>query len=163
MDEEVSKKIFDDELDHKTVPTFLQTLQNCLKVCAGKNADNLAKDDSQKITYTTFINVGNSSGYLLPLWKNLCRDKNFAVKNTHFKKTTKKNISNITTGGSSIPPIGDSFNYIETNSNKFRHAVFGKLENTVIFHLNKISFCYDGCSNPTSNTPICLGRFKKQL
>ena len=35
MDEVVSiKKYFDDELDQITVPTFIQTLQNYLKVCA---------------------------------------------------------------------------------------------------------------------------------
>ena len=69
MDEEVSnKKYFDDELDHNTIPTFLQTLQNYLKACSGKNVHNLAKDDSQIFTDTNFINVGNSGGYLLPLW-----------------------------------------------------------------------------------------------
>ena len=33
---------------------------------------------------------------------------------------------------------------------------------TVIFRLSNNSLSFNGCSNPASNTPACVGRFKKQ-
>ena len=59
-------------------------------------------------------------------------------------KATKINIPTGNTGASSIPPIEDSFIYIETSSNVFGPAVFDKIERTFVFHFSKSIFYYNG-------------------
>ena len=136
MGEEISnKKYLDDELDHTTISTFVQTLQNYLKFCNGNNAYNLANYESQRITDTTIFNVGTFDGDLLHLWKILCNDKNNAGRDTKFIKATKMNIPTGKTGGSSIPLIYDSFICIETSSNNFAPALFGNFLKDTCFSL----------------------------
>ena len=90
MDGEVSiKKQIDDEVDQKTILTFIQTQMKYVKVFAGNDAHILANCQSQRFTDTTISNVGNSGGYLLPLWKTLCNDIKNAGKNRKFKKKDK--------------------------------------------------------------------------
>ena len=63
----------------------------------------------------------------------------------------------------SLPPIADSFKYIETSSNNHGNNVFVSFERTDKNQISNISFYYKRFSILTNDSLKSLGRFKIQL
>ena len=61
-----------------------------------------------------------------------------------------------------LPPIGNSFMYIETSSSNHGNNVFVSWERTDIQITNK-TFCYNSFSILTNNSLKSMGRFRIQL
>ena len=78
----------------------------------------------KKITDTTIIENPNTGGYLLQNWIIKCTDKNNNGKIQNFIKSTKTSSPTGYSGAMSLPPIGNSFMYIETSSNNHGSNVF---------------------------------------
>ena len=117
QDNELSnKKYNDDSIGEGTLVRFNPTLQNYLKVSVGNDIYKLTKFDKIQLTDTTTMKAGNTGGYVLPYWKNVCNDNNNNGKITNFIKSTKTKSPNGDSGATSLPPIGTAFMYIETSS-----------------------------------------------
>ena len=157
-----NKKYVDDQLDKNTIVRFNQTLQNYLKVSVGNDTYNLTKYDKIKIYDTTVIKSPNTAGYLLPYWKISCNDRNNNGKIANFVRSTKTNSPTGDSGATSLPPIGDSFMYIETSSNINGNNVFVSWERTDIIQISNITFYYNRFSTSDSNLRA-MGRFRIQL
>ena len=138
-----NKRYTDDEPDKKTMVRFNETLQNYLKVSVGNDTYNLTKYDKIQLTDTTFMKTPNSGGYLLPYWKTICNDKNNNGKIENFIKSTKTNSPTGDSGGTSLPPIGTAFMYIETSSGNHGNNVFCSFERTDIIQFTNITFYYN--------------------
>ena len=79
-------------------------------------------------------------------------------------KPTKTNSSTGYSGATRLPPIGNSFMYIETSSNNYGHErVFVSFKRTDIIQISNISFCYNRFSILTNNSKKSMGRFRIQL
>ena len=78
----------------------------------------------KQITDTTVVKLGNNCGYLLQQWNRKCNERNGARKITNFVGATKTNSPTGDSWATCLPPIGDSFLYIETNSNNHGAKVF---------------------------------------
>ena len=120
----VNKKYIDNELDKNTILRFNQTLQKYLKVLVGNDTYNLTKYKKIQLTDTTIIIYPNSVGYLLQNGVFKCNNKNTSGKIQNFMRSTKTNSPTPDSGATSIPPIGNSFMYIETSSNNHGYIVF---------------------------------------
>ena len=67
-----------------------------------------------QITDATIIKAPSTGGDLLQIWGIKCNDKTFSGKLQNFIKSTKTNCPTGNSGATFLPPIGDSFVYIET-------------------------------------------------
>ena len=157
-----NKKYIDDELDKNTIVRFNQTLSNYLKVSVGNDTYNLTKFDKIQLIDTTVIKYPNNGGYLLQNWNLRCNDKNNNGKIPNFIKSTKTNSPTGDSGATSLPPIGDSFMYIETSSNNKGNNVFVSSERIDIIQITNISFYYNRYSSSNQNLRA-MGRFRIQL
>ena len=108
------------------------------------------------------MKAGNTGGYLLPYWKNICNDKNNSGKISNFIKSPKTNSPTGPSGATMLPPIGNAFMYIETSSNINGNKVFVSLVRTDIIQITNISFYYNRFSSSDNNLRG-MGRFKIQL
>ena len=158
-----NKKYIDDELDKNTIVRFNQTLQKYLKVSVRKDIYNLNKNDKIQLTDITTMKAGNTGGYLLPYWKNVCNDKNNNGKIRNFIKSTKTNSPTGNSGATSLPPIGTAFMYIETSSGNHGNIVFCSFERTDIIQITNITSYYNRFSILTENNLKAMGRFTIQL
>ena len=157
-----NKKYVDDELDKNTIVRFNQTLQNYLKVSVGNDIYDLTKYDKVLLTDTTIIKNPNSGGYLLQNWNIRCNDKNDNGKIQNFIRSTKTYSPIDNSGATNIPPIGNSFMYIETTSNNHGNNVFVSFERTDIIQITKITFFYNRFSISDVNLRA-MGRLRIQL
>ena len=73
------------------------------------------------------------------------------VKYKNFEKLTKSNSPTGKSGATSLPPIGDSFMYIETSSNNTGKNVFVSWERTDIIQITNITFYYNRISISDNN------------
>ena len=164
-DNEVSnKKYIDNELDKNTILRFNQTLQNFLKVTVGNETYNLTKYDKIQITDITEIKFPNTGSDLLQKWNIKCNNKTNQSRITDFLKSTKTNSPTGNSGATSLPPIGDSFMYIETSSsNHGNDDVFVSWERTNVFQISNISLYYNKLSILTDDLRKPMGRFRIQL
>ena len=96
-----NEKIIDGELDKNTFLRLNQTLENYLKVSVGNDTSNLSKYDEIPFTDTTFIRNSKTGGYVLPLWKTYCNDRNGGGKIPNFIRATKSSSSTIHSGATS--------------------------------------------------------------
>ena len=160
--EVANKKYLDDELDKNTILRFNQTLENYLKVSVGNDTYNLTKYDKIQLTDITVIKYPNNDGYLLQNWVIKCNDKNINGKIQNFIRSTKTNSPTGDSGANSLPPIGDSFMYIETSLNNNGNKVFVSFERTNIIQITNISFYYNRFSSSNQNLRA-MGRFRIQL
>ena len=144
-DNEVSdKRYVDDSLGENTLLRFNQTLENYLRVSVGNDIYNLTKYNKIQITDTTEIKYPNIGSDLLQKWNIKCNNKNNVSKVGDFIKSTKTNSPTGHSGATSLPPIGKSFMYIETNSNNHGHErVFVSFERTDIIKISNITFYYN--------------------
>ena len=157
-----NKKYVDDQLDKNTIVRFNQTLQNYLKVSVGNDIYNLTKYNKILLTDITIIKYPNSGGYLLQHWNIKCNDQNNNGKIQNFVKSTKTSSPTGNSGATSLPPIGNSFMYIETTSNNHGNNVFVSFERTDIIQITNISFYYNRFSISDINFRS-MGRFRIQL
>ena len=163
-DNEVSnKKYVDDSIGEGKWLRFNQTPENYLKVSVGNDTYNLTKYDKLLITDTTIINFPNTGGYLLQKWVINCNDKNNNGKIQNFIKSTKTNSPTGYSGATILPPIGNSFMYIETSSNNHSNNVFVSFERTDIIQISNITVYYNRFSILTNDSLKAMGRFRIQL
>ena len=158
-----NKKYIDDELDKNTVLRFNQTLESYLEVSVGNDTYNLTKFNKIQLTDITVMKAGNSGGYLLPSWRIFCNDRINNGKITNFIKSTRTNSPTPDSGAMSLPPIGDSFMYIETSSNNHGNNVFVSWERIDIIQITNITFYYNRFSILTDDSEKSFGRFRIQL
>ena len=165
LDNELAnKKYIDDELDKNTVLRFNQKLQIYLKVSVGNDTYNLTKYNKIQITDTTEIKYPNIGSDLLQKWNIKCNNKNNQSRISDFIKSTKTNSPTGHSGATSLPPIGNSFMYIETSSNNHGHErVFVSFERTDIIQITNITFYYNRFLILTNNFKKSMGRFRVQL
>ena len=149
--------------ESSTLVRFNRTLQNYLKVSVGNDTYNLTKYNKISITDITEIKFPNSGTALLQKWKIYCNNKNNQSRTTHFIKSTKTNNSTGFSGAESLPPIGNSFMYIETSSNNHGNNVFVSWETTDIIQISNITFYYNRFSILTNEDKKSMGRFRIQL
>ena len=117
-----------------------------------------------QLTNTTSMKAGNTGGYLLPYWKNICNDKKSNGNITNFMKSTKSNSATGDSGATILPPIGSAFLYIETSSSNHGHnRVFVSWERTDIIQITNITFYYSSFLILTNNDLKAMGRFRIQL
>ena len=140
-----------------------QTLQNYLKVSVGNDTYNLTKYDKIQITDTTEMRYPNIGCDLLQKWNNKCNNKNNQARITDFIKSTKTNSPTGFSGAELLPPIGNSFMYIETSSNNHGDDVFVSWERTDIIQISNITFYYNRFSILTNDSKKSMGRFKIDL
>ena len=159
----VNKKYLDDELDKKTIVRFNQTLENYLKVSVGNDIYNLTKYNKIQLTDITITKYPNNGGYLLQNWNIKCNDRNNNGKISNFIRSTKTNSPSANSGAKSLPPIGDSFMYIETSNNNHGDNVFVSWERTDTIQIRNITFYYNRYSILTNDNLRNMGRFRIQL
>ena len=165
LDHELSnKKYVDDSIGEGTIVRFNQTLENYLKVSVGDDIYNITKYDKIQITDTTEMRYPNIGSDLLQKWNIKCNNKNNVSKVGDFIKSTKTNSPTGHSGATSLPPIGNSFMYIETSSNNHGHErVFVSWERTDIIQISNITFYYNRFSILTNDSLKSMGRFRIQL
>ena len=149
--------------ESSTLVRFNQTLQNYLKVSVGNDTYNLTKYDKIQITDKTEMRYPNIGSDLLQKWTIKCNNKNNQAKITDFIKSTKTNSPTGYSGASSLPPIGNSFMYIETSSNNHGDDVFVSWERTDIIQISNITFYYNRFSILNNNSKKSMGRFRIEL
>ena len=157
-----NKKYVDDQLDKNTIVRFNQTLQNYLKVSVGDTIYNLTKYNKYYLTDITRIQYPNNGGYLLQKWNIECRDVNGNGKVTNFIKSAKTQSPTAYSGADSLPPIGNSFMYIETSGNNRGNFTFVRLIRTDIIQIRNITFYYNRFSSDDENLRA-MGRFRIDL
>ena len=159
-----NKKYNDDSIGEGTIVRFNQTLQNYLKVSVGNDKYNLTKYDKIRIIDTPEIKSPNIGSDLLQKWYIRCNKKNIKSRITDFIKSTKTNSPTGHSGATTLPPIGNSFMYIETSSNNHSHErVFVGWERTDIIQISNITFYYNRYSILTNAAKKSMGRFRIQL
>ena len=150
--------------ESSTILRFNQTLQNYLKVSVGNDTYNLTKYDKIQITDTTEIKYPNIGSDLLQKWYIKCNNKNDVSKVGDFIKSTKTSSPTNDSGASILPPVGNSFMYIETSSNNHGHErVFVSFERTDIIQITNITYYYNRFSILTNEDKNSMGRFRIQL
>ena len=164
-DNELScEKYVDDSIREGTILRFTQTLTNYLKVSVGNDTKNLTKENKIQIIDTTEIKYPNIGSDLLQKWNIKCNNKNNRSRLTDFKKPTKTHSPIGHSGATSLPPIGNSFMYIETSSINHNHErVFVSWERTDIIQISNITYSYNRYSILTNAAKKSMGRFRIQL
>ena len=164
-DNEVSNKRYvDDSLGENKLLRFNQTLTNYLKVSVGNDTYDLTKYDKIQIIDTMELKYPNICSDMFQKSYIKCNNKINVSKVGDFLKSTKTNSPTTHSGATSLPPIGNSFMYIETSSNNHGHdRVFISFERTDFIQMSNISFHYNRFSILTSNSKESMGRFRKQL
>ena len=158
-----NKKYIDDSIGEGTLLRFNQTLQNYLKVSVRNDVYNLTKYDKIQLNERTVMKAGITGGYLLQNWNIKCKDKNGNGKISNFVKSTKTHSPSSNSGAESLPPIGNSFMYIETSPNNHGDNVFVSWERTDIIQIANITFYYNRYSILTNDDLKNMGRFRIQL
>ena len=125
---------------------------------------NLTKYDKLRITDTTEMRYPNIGSDLLQKWNIKCNNKNDVSKVGDFIKSTKTNSPTDCSGATSMPPIGNSFMYIETSGNNSGNDnIFVSWERTDIIQISNITFYYNRFSILTNNFKKSMGRFRIEL
>ena len=158
-----NKKYIDDELDKNTIVRFNQTLENYFKVSVGNDTYNLTKYNKIQLNGVTEIRNPNIGITLLPKWKIKNLNKINGSKLGNFLKSTITNSPTGCSGAMSLPPIGNSFMYIETSSNNHGNNVFVSWERTDIIQITNITFYYNRFLILTNDSLKSMGRFRVQL
>ena len=164
LDNEVSNQNYvHDSIGEGTLLRFNQTLTDYLKVSLGNDTYHLHKNDKIKITDMKIIKYRNTGGYLLQNWIINCNDRNNNGKIKNFIESTKTNSPTGYSGATSLPPMGNSFLYIETSSNNHGNNVFVSFERTDIIQPSNITFYYNRFSFSFNDSLKSRGRFRIQL
>ena len=92
-----------------------------------------------------------------------CNDKNNAGKIQNFIRSTKTNSPTGDSGATSLPPIGDSFMYIETSSNNNGDKVFCSWERSDNIQISNETFYYNRFSILTNDSLKSMLSIRIQL
>ena len=95
--------------------------------------------------------------------KNICNDRKNNGKIQNFIRSSKTSSPTNYSGATVLPPIGDSFMYIETSTNNYGENVFVSIERTDIIQISYITFYYNRFSIITNDDIKSMGQFKIQL
>ena len=165
LDNELSSKNYVvDSLGEGTLLRLNQTLENYLKVSAGKDTYSLTKYNKIQVIYTTESKCPIIGSDLVQKWNIRCNKKNNQSRITDFIKSTKTYSRTGSSGATSLPPIGNSFIYIETNSNEHGHdRVFVSWKKTDIIQKSNITFYYIRFSILNKNSEKSISRFRISL
>ena len=104
----------------------------------------------------------NSGLYLLQKRRIVCKDKNDNAKINNFIKTTKTQSPTENSGATELPPIGNSFMYLESSGNNNGDNTYVKLIRTDIIQITNISFYYNRFSISDENLRA-MPRFRIQI
>ena len=85
------------------------------------------------------------------------------VRKTNFIRATKTNSPTSYSGATILPPIGNSFMYMEKPSSNHGSIVSVSFERTDIFRSSNITFYLNRFSILTNDSLKSMGRFKIQL
>ena len=129
----------------------------------GNTAYKLQIYNKAQIIDTTVIQNGNTGGYVLQNWLIECLDKKDSGKISNFIKTTRTTSPTGDSGATNLPPIGDSFMFVETSGNNAGDdKVFCSWARTDLIHISNITFYYNRFS--TANEGLHkMGQFRIQL
>ena len=163
-DNEVSKeKDVDDSIGEGTRNRYNQSLENYLKASVGNDTYVLSKNDRRQITDTTTNKYPNTGRYLLQQWNTKCNHKKIKGKSQKFIKSTQTNCPMDHTGATLLPPIRDSFTYIETSQNNSgNEKIFVSFQRTDVLHVSNITFYCNRYSISTDDLLKSMCRFKLQ-
>ena len=163
-DNELSnKKFIDDSIGEGTLLRFNQTLSNYLKVSVGNDTYNLTKYYKIQFTDITGMRYPNIGSDLLQKWNIKCNNKNIVSKIWDFIKSSITNSPTGYSGATNLPPIGNSFMYIETSSNNHGNNVFVSWERNDIIQISNITFYYNRFSILTNDSKKSMGRIRVEL
>ena len=165
LDNELSTKNYvDHSIAEGTLLRFNQTLENYLKVSVGNDTWNLTNINKIQITDTTKFKLSNIGSDYLEKWNIKFKIKINQSRITDFIKSTKTNSPTGYSRATTLPPIGNSFMYIETSSNNHGHErVFVSWERTDLIQISNTTFHYNRFSILKNNSKKSLGRFRIQL
>ena len=161
LDNELAnKKYVDDSLGGNNILRYNQILEAFLELSVGKDVYNLTNYDKIQITDTTRKKLLTMEVFYYKMGIKKCNDKNENGKKSNFIKSTKTNSPTGDSGATSLPPIDDSFMYIETSSNNNGDNVFCSFERTDIIQISYITFYYNRFSARSTKS---MGRSRIQL
>ena len=165
LDNELAnKKYIDDEFNKNTVLRFSQTLTKYLKVSIGNDTYNLTKYNKIRLTDITEMRYPDLGADLLQKRNIKCNNRINQSRISDFIKATKTNSPTSQSRAESLPPIGNSFMYIETSSNNHgSDDVFVSWERTDIIQISNLIFHYNRFSILTNEDKKSMGRFRIQL
>ena len=132
-----------------------------MKVNINNSTYNLQIYNKILLTDTTIIKYPNHGGYLSPSWRIFCNDRNNNGKIQNFIRSTKTNSPTANSGSTVIPPIGNSFMYIETSGINSGENVFCSWERIDIIQISNITFSYNRFS--IQGDLRAMGRFRIQI
>ena len=113
------------------------------------------------VTEIRYPNIGIT---LLPKGKIINLKKINGAKVGSFLKSTITKSPTSHTGATSLPPIANSFMYIETSSHNHGHdRVFVSWERTVNIQITKITFYYNRYSILINKSLKSMGKFRIQF
>ena len=157
-----NKKYVDNEIDKNTIVRFSQTLSNYLKVSVGNDIYHLTKYGKNYINDLTEMRAPNRGLYLLQKWKVICKDRNNNANINNFIKSTKTQSSTESSGATQLPPIGNSFMYLESSGNNNGDNTYVKIIRTDFIQITNISFYYNSFSISDENLRA-MPRFRMQI
>ena len=143
----INLEYFNDKLDESTILRLNDdSNERYLQARVGNTAYNLQIYNKTQIIDVTEIISPNTGHDLLYKWAIKCNDRNGGGKIQDFIKSTKTKSATGGSGPETIPPIGNSFMYIETSSNNHNSTnddVWVSWERTDIIHISNITFYYN--------------------
>ena len=110
-----------------------------------------------------WLNILTQEVFYFKIGLKKCNDRNNVGKIENYKKSTKTNSSTGHSGATILPPIGDSFMYIETSSANKGNIVLVSWENTDIRQISNRTFYYNRFSILSIDSKKSMGRFRFQL
>ena len=155
---------FNKHLDESTILRLNDdSNERYLQIRQGNTAYNLQIYNKAQIIDTTIIQNGNTGGYVLQHWLIECLDKKDSGKISNFIKTTRTSSPTGDSGSTTLPPIGNSFMYIETSSNNNGDdRIFCSWERTDLIHISNITFYYNRFTTSVESSRR-MGRFRIQI
>ena len=134
-----------------------------MEVSAENDIYILSKYDKIQITETTLNKFPNNGGFVLQNWFNNADDKNNngAIQNSIGSRKTSSSTAD--SGATNLPPIGNSFMYIERSGNNQGQNFFVSSERTDIIHITNIKIYYNRFSILICNSSKSMGCFRIQL
>ena len=139
-----NKKYIDNQLDKNTLVRLNDDSNDrYLKVNINDTIYILQIYNKKQMTDTTIMKFSNNGNDLLPNWRIYCNDRNNNGIKQNFIRSTKSTSPTEFSGAIIIPPIGNSFRYIATNSYNFGPNVFCSWERVDIIQISNITFYYN--------------------
>ena len=163
-----NKKYIDDQLDTNTIVRLNDdsiAIDRYLQVHVQNISYTLQIYNKTQIKDTTKMIYPNTGNDLLQNWKIFCNNKYNEGKPSDFIKSTKTNSPTGFSGATVLPPIGNSFMYIECSGKQYNTSnddVFVSFERTDILQNSNITF-YHNIFPISDITKKGMGKLEIQL